>query len=215
MTDGTQMLIGYAGNNGHEYTSIGKLLVADGKLSRNTLSLPAIRRYFQGHPEELDIYTRRNERFVFFKQYAENTWPAGSLGVEVTALRSLATDKSVFPRGLPTLVVTRIPTGTSGSQSFDQFMADQDTGGAIRAPGRADIYMGAGPEAEHIAGQQLYEGRLYYLILKPQYVSRWLPTPPQEGPGSAGPGPKAGRNPGKANAAPDQAGGTTSPEPVD
>lgn len=182
MTDGTEMLIGYAGNNGHAYTSIGKLLVSDGKLSRNTLSLPAIRAHFKQNPQELDQYTRRNDRFVFFKAYDKNTWPAGSLGVEVIAMRSLATDKSVFPRGLPLLVVTQIPGSTYGnalaggandSRPFEQFMADQDTGGAILAPGRADIYMGTGQQAEHIAGQQLYEGRLYYLILKPQRVSQW------------------------------------------
>ena len=45
-------------------------------------------------------------------------------------------------------------------------MLDQDTGGAIRAPGRADIYMGEGDEAETLAGGQYAEGELFYLFLR-------------------------------------------------
>jgi membrane-bound lytic murein transglycosylase A len=45
---------------------------------------------------------------------------------------------------------------------------DQDTGGAIRAPGRCDLYMGVGPDNERRAGAEYSEGRLYYLIAKDQ-----------------------------------------------
>ena len=51
-----------------------------------------------------------------------------------------------------------------------QFMLDQDTGGAINAPGRADIFMGIGATAEILAGGQYAEGRLYYFFLKPGEV---------------------------------------------
>ena len=42
--------------------------------------------------------------------------------------------------------------------------------GAIRAPGRADIYCGLGDAAEHVAGRLAAEGRLFYLFLKPELV---------------------------------------------
>jgi membrane-bound lytic murein transglycosylase A len=45
-------------------------------------------------------------------------------------------------------------------------MLDQDTGGAIRTAGRADIYLGVGPNAERLAGSTKVEGQLYYLFLK-------------------------------------------------
>ncbi|MCC7204757.1 MAG: MltA domain-containing protein [Phycisphaeraceae bacterium] len=166
MTDGSVMHIGYAGNNGYEYTSIGKLLVADGKIDKNRLSLPVIRAYFQQHPDELDKYILRNDRFVFFQEYPPASWPAGSLGFPVTPWRSLATDKSIYPRGNVTLVDTDTPSPSGGMHMFSQFMMDQDTGGAIRAAGRADIYMGVGPSAEQLAGRQAAEGRLYYFFLK-------------------------------------------------
>ena len=50
-------------------------------------------------------------------------------------------------------------------------MLDQDTGGAIRAPGRADLYLGAGPMSELLAGRQKNEGQLYYFFLKPREVA--------------------------------------------
>ena len=53
-------------------------------------------------------------------------------------------------------------------------MLDQDTGGAIRAPGRADIYMGVGPTAETLAGGQYAEGVLYYYILKPELIPQYV-----------------------------------------
>jgi membrane-bound lytic murein transglycosylase A len=46
------------------------------------------------------------------------------------------------------------------------FALDQDTGGAIRAAGRCDIYMGVGDHAGEIAGGTHHEGRLYYLFIK-------------------------------------------------
>lgn len=163
LTDGTEMFIGYAGTNGREYTSIGRLLVADGALDKNTVSMPTIRDHFQEHPQQLDYYIRQNERFVFFQEYAGSDWPAGSLGFRVQDERSLATDKKIFPRGGVVLASTQLPDGTP----FRQLMLDQDTGGAIRAPGRADIYFGIGRAAEQLSGQQAAEGRLFYLFLTP------------------------------------------------
>ena len=173
MTDGTVMYVGFAATNGHEYTSIGQELIKDGKISPDKLSLPTLRAYFQTNPGELDGYIRRNDRFIFFREYEGDTWPAGSLGFKVTAGRSLATDKSIFPRACVVLVTT--DKGPSGGWALPpaQLMLDQDTGGAIRAPGRGDIYFGIGPSAEASAGRQAAEGRLYYILLKRDRVQGW------------------------------------------
>ena len=100
-----------------------------------------------------------------------SNWPAGSLGVRVTEGASIATDKKIFPRGGVTLVNTRTPTISRGPENFSRFMLDQDTGGAITAADRADLYMGIGATAEILAGGQYFPGSLYYLILKPEYVA--------------------------------------------
>lgn len=183
LPDGRVMHVGYAGTNGHDYTSIGQLLIEEGKLDRNTLSLSAIRSYFRANPIELDRYISKNDRYVFFQQYDGDKWPAGSLGFKVTPMRTLATDKTIFPRGSVVFATTSFPSSTGpGMRQFDQLMLDQDTGGAIRAAGRADIYVGIGDRAEQVAGRQAAEGQLYYLLLKPERVQVWYDRMRSTGP---------------------------------
>jgi membrane-bound lytic murein transglycosylase A len=194
LADGSSMYIGYSGNNGHEYTGLGATLLKEGVIPAEKLSLAAIRAYFAGKEDQLEKYIARNERFVFFTEYDGTTWPAGSLNVKVTPLRTLATDKEIFPRGAIVVVNTKVAGGggaaapeapakgdgksdaaapVAATHTFNQFMLDQDTGGAIRAAGRGDIYMGIGPEAEQLAGAQFAEGRLYYFFLKNDRVLEW------------------------------------------
>ncbi|MHC4087879.1 MAG: 3D domain-containing protein, partial [Planctomycetota bacterium] len=83
--------------------------------------------------------------------------------------RTIATDKSIFPRGCLTFISTTLPKATIGQvvlQPYSGFALDQDTGGAIRAPGRCDIYIGQGDTAGELAGRIYQEGKLYYLFLK-------------------------------------------------
>ena len=123
-------------------------------------------------------YISRNPRFVFFRN--EDGQPRGSINEPVTALRSIATDKSVYPRACLAFLSTALPqaNGSGVSQArYQGFALDQDTGGAIRAPGRCDVYMGQGDTAGKLAGQTYREGRLYYLFIKPAYQGVMPPKP--------------------------------------
>jgi membrane-bound lytic murein transglycosylase A len=165
LAEGGELRLGYAGNNGHEYTSVRNELTRDGKLTEKEANLATMREWAQAHPREATEYMGRNERYVFFTPIQGN--PRGSLNVEVTAERSLATDKALFPRGAVTFVDTHVTAGRShGGRPMSKFMLDQDTGGAIRTAGRADIYLGIGQAAERLAGSTKVEGQLYYLFLK-------------------------------------------------
>lgn len=171
MPDGELMTVGYAASNGHEYRSISKELVKDGRLNENQLSLSAMIDFFRTHKELVDTYVQRNPRYIFFKK--EEGEPRGSLNEPVTVMRTIATDKSIYPRGCLTFVSTTLPRVSGGSvvkEIYSGFALDQDTGGAIRAPGRCDVYMGVGEQAGKLAGQTYQEGRLYYLFLKPKTV---------------------------------------------
>jgi membrane-bound lytic murein transglycosylase A len=89
-------------------------------------------------------------------------------------LRTIATDKSIYPRACLAFISTTLPRaiGSEVSQEpYQGFALDQDAGGAIRAPGRCDVYMGQGDTAGRLAGQTYKEGRLYYLFIKPEYQS--------------------------------------------
>lgn len=171
LQDGELMYIGYAGKTDKEYTGLGNSVLEAGLLPPEKLSLRAIRRLYNRDPESINELINKNESFVFFKEYNGGNWPAGSLGVPVTAQRSIATDKKIFPRGGVVLVDTTVRSLTGEKKPFTQFMSDQDTGGAIRAPGRADLFMGVGPTAGIKAGGQYAEGKLYYLFLKPDSLA--------------------------------------------
>lgn len=159
--------VGYDGNNGYDYVSVGKKLIDDGKVPAAGMSLQAMIDFFKGNPSLIDQYININPRFVFFRVSEGN--PRGSLNEPVIERRSIATDKSVYPRAALAFISSRLPRQTNGqivNSVYTGFCLDQDTGGAIRAPGRCDIYMGVGDNAGKLAGHTYQEGRLYYLFLK-------------------------------------------------
>ena len=167
LPDGELITLGYAGNNGHEYRSINAELVKDNRIPAEEINLAKMISFFKQSPTLLDSYINKNPRFVFFRE--QDTPPVGSLNVEVTEMRTIATDKTVYPRGCLAFIETKLPRQKGSEiikQPFSGFMLDQDTGGAIRAPGRCDIYMGVGDQAGKLAGYTCEEGRLYYLFLK-------------------------------------------------
>lgn len=173
LSDGAVLRLAYAGSNGREYVSVARELQRDGKLREDELSLDEVLAYFDAHPEERTPYLQRNPRFIFFREEKSSSWPAGSLGVQLTPLRSLATDKEAFPPGGVALVTTRVSGPDAVARWTERFFLDQDTGGAIKSAGRADIYYGVGADAEKRAGQQYSDGRLYYLIIKPELEHSW------------------------------------------
>lgn len=164
LTDGREVRVGYAGKTDRPYTSIGMELVKEGKIRKSDLSLAAIREYFRRHPAEVAAYLHRNESFVFFT-FREGG-PYGSLNEPLTPLRSIATDKSVFPRACLAYVSATLPVDSPAARPVSFFALDQDTGGAIRSAGRCDLFYGTGPEKEALAGTTRGEGRLYYLFVK-------------------------------------------------
>lgn len=166
LTDGRPMYVGYAGKTDRAYKGLGAQLKEQRLVPSSQLSLRGVRDYFRDHPEKQMDFIYGSEHYVFFRDYEGGDWPAGSLGFRVTEKRSLATDKTIFPRGSLMFVDTDIPTYSAEFVPFKQMMLDQDTGGAIRAAGRADIFMGIGKAAEYIAGKQYRKGKMYYIFLK-------------------------------------------------
>jgi membrane-bound lytic murein transglycosylase A len=75
-----------------------------------------------------------------------------------------------MPHGaLGFLVTTRPVAGVDGAverKPLSRFVLNQDTGGAIRSPGRVDVFWGRGPEAELSAGHMKDRGRMFYLVKK-------------------------------------------------
>jgi membrane-bound lytic murein transglycosylase A len=134
------------------------------------MSMQAIREYIVRHPEEAEEILGSNPSYIFFK--FEEGGPYGCLGEALTTGRSLAVDKTIFPMAGLSFVQTTKPVvdgdgGITGWEDCTRFMLNQDTGGAIKGPGRADIFWGNGPYAEIAAGHLKHEGALYFLVLAP------------------------------------------------
>jgi membrane-bound lytic murein transglycosylase A len=161
----------YHGSNGRPYRSIGKLLIEEQKIPREEMSMQKIRSYLHAHPEEMASVFNYNPSYVFFKIEPEG--PLGSINVLLTPGRSVALDRRIFPHAALAFIQTQKPVLNSAGHidrwvECRRFVLNQDTGGAIRGPGRADLFWGNGPYAEIAAGHLAHLGELYFLILKPE-----------------------------------------------
>jgi membrane-bound lytic murein transglycosylase A len=167
---GRDLLVHYQASNGRPYRSIGRYMIEKGFLAREEMSMQAIRKYLTENPGVLDEVLNYNPSYVFFRQ-VENG-PLGSLGVLLTPGRSVALDSKIFPKGALGFISCQKPLVNDqgdiiGWTKFSRFVLNQDSGGAIKGAGRADIFWGSGPYAELAAGHLQHEGDLYILIKKP------------------------------------------------
>lgn len=158
----------YDGQNGLPYKSIGKYLIDSGAMTREGMSMQGMREYLRDHPDELAGILGQNPSYVFFRM---DTGPSlGNIGVPLTPGRSIATDSRLFPKGALAIITTTKPEVENGVIKrwvpFTRFVVNQDTGGAIRGPGRVDLFWGEGQEAELGAGYMQQEGELYFLVRK-------------------------------------------------
>jgi len=171
LPDGAELSVGYAAQNGRPYRSIGRLLIDNGQIAKEEMSMQRLRRYLIDNPRQQSEIFAYNESYVFFR--VNPTGPLGSLEVPVTAGRSIATDARLFPKGALALMRTEIPIidadgQLAGWRPVTRFVLNQDTGGAIRGFRRADYYFGTGAAAGDMAGYMNRPGKLFFLALKNQ-----------------------------------------------
>jgi membrane-bound lytic murein transglycosylase A len=169
LSEGKDFLVHYQASNGRPYRSIGQYMIERGFLAREGMSMQAMRRYLTEHPEVRDEVLNQNPSYVFFQQVETGPW--GSLGVLLTPGRSVALDPKFFPKGALGFISGQKPLVNdqgeiTGWVEFSRFVLHQDSGGAIKGAGRADIFWGNGPYAELTAGHLQHEGELYVLIKK-------------------------------------------------
>ena len=156
--DGGSERIGYAGENGRPYTAIGRVLIAEGALTRANVSLASIRAWLKRNPARARAVMEADQSFIFFeeKPLGDITLgSAGTLGAALTPGASLAVDPRLNVLGAPYYVDAAPVRG---------LMIGQDTGGAIRGAVRGDVFFGFGEKAEASAGSMKSNGTLYVLL---------------------------------------------------
>jgi membrane-bound lytic murein transglycosylase A len=160
--DGSVMRIGYAADNGQNYTSIGILMRDRGLIGTGpgqyAASMQGLMQYLREHPDDGRALMNQNKAWVFFRELTGDG-PVGALGVPVRAHVSLATDPLFVPLGAPVFLNLDRPVASG-------LWVAQDTGGAIKGANRFDSFWGAGPDARVTAGGM--SGRGPALLLLPK-----------------------------------------------
>ena len=155
--DGTEMRVGYAGQNGRDYVAIGRLLRERAILPPGGANMESIKAWIRANPDEGRALMRENLSYVFFKELT-GPGPLGALNVPVTPRATVAADPNYTPLGAP------IYLARADRREIDGLWVAQDTGGAIKGPNRFDTFWGAGPEAVAIAGGMSATGEALILI---------------------------------------------------
>lgn len=162
LPDGRRVRVGYAEQNGHPYQSIGRWLVEKGELKLEQASMQGIQGWARAHPKRLNELLNANPSFVFFRELPDNGGgPLGTLGVPLTAGRSIAVDPRAVPLGAPVFLSTTQPLS---GQPMQRLVMAQDTGGAIKGAVRADLFWGFGAEAGAQAGRMRQKGEMWVLL---------------------------------------------------
>ena len=157
LTDGSVIRVGYDGRNGHEYISIGQILIKRGVFSAENISGHAIKNWLTLNPQIADELLYQNPSYIFFKVMSdleEEVGPIGTSNSSLEELRSIAVDPQYIPLGSPVWIEIK------GSYPLNRLMVAQDTGSAIKGPSRVDIFFGRGDDAEKMAGQIKDYGRV-------------------------------------------------------
>jgi membrane-bound lytic murein transglycosylase A len=167
LPNGRILRVGFDGQNGQPYVPIGRIMVADGYLAANNVSFQTISAWLKAHPDQAPALMEQNPRYVYLRPLGplpDNLGAPGTLGVPLTAGRSLAVDKTDIPLGTPVFLVTTDPiTGAP----INRLTIAQDTGGGIHGAAAADLFFGAGPQAERTAGSMQQPGQLFLLLPRP------------------------------------------------
>lgn len=158
LPDGGVMRIGYAGQNGRDYTGIGKLMRDRGLLGPGQASMQGIMAWLRANPEQGRAIMRENKSFVFFQELT-GAGPLGAMGYPVAGWTSVAADPKFVPLGAP-VFLSMDRTDATG------LWVAQDTGGAIKGANRFDTFWGAGDEARAIAGGMSARGTAWLLLPK-------------------------------------------------
>ena len=171
LPDGNTIRVGYAASNGRPYRSIGRYLIDQGLLDEKNISMNRIREYIQSNPVRAEEIFNYNERYIFFRLLPDCEGPQGALGVPLTPRRSIATDLTIFPPGALAYLQSRQPELDEsgrivGWKPLHRFVLNQDTGGAIKGPGRVDLFFGSGERAGAAAGEMKEEGKIFFLLAK-------------------------------------------------
>ncbi|WP_337659928.1 murein transglycosylase A [Anderseniella sp. Alg231-50] len=164
LREGGSARLGYAAKTGLPYTAIGKVLIDRRQMTREEMSMQALRAWLKNNPDQARQVMWENKSYVFFRELPDTgSGPIGAQQLPLTPLRSLAVDRRFWALGVPLWVSTTV-YANGRLVVFDRLMVAQDTGSAIRGAARGDVFMGSGRQAGLDAGGMDQAGDLTALV---------------------------------------------------
>jgi membrane-bound lytic murein transglycosylase A len=174
LPDGRVIKAKFASTNSLKFKGWLTAMVEAGALPREGISPEKGQQYLDEHPGKVRSILSMNKRYVFFKleQPADpEEGPAGTYGLPLTGWRSVAVDNALVPMGTLAFMRVNAPDVDAdgklvGRKQDSRFVFCQDTGGAIKGPGRVDFFAGNGKKATTFAFKLWDQGQMYFLVLK-------------------------------------------------
>ncbi len=166
---GELLRLNYIASNGKPYTPVGRILIDDGIVPPEEMTMDRIRQYMEQNPEEGAALRLKNRSYVFFSEteLGAHDECIGAQGIALTPGRSIAVDPNIHVYGTPIWIDAKFPLkGEAPVDTFQHLTVAQDTGSAIRGAARADIYFGHGEDIPHIAGRIKQFGKFVMLVPK-------------------------------------------------
>lgn len=161
LPDGSMIRVGYSGNNGRRYRSVGQELVRRGIYQSSQVSAAVIRNWVIRNPEAGRELLQTNPSYVFFREVRgvpPEAGPLGAMNRSISTLRTVAVDPEFTPLGAPVWIEKK------GARPLRRLMIAQDTGSAIKGAQRADLFYGTGDKAGRDAGRIRDTGRMIVLL---------------------------------------------------
>ena len=153
LPDGRAVRVLYDGRNGRPYTAVAKLIVQEGHLPLEGLTLARWTGWLRDHPDIARRLIRANASYIFFRLAPVEDpalGPPGAANAPLKPGRSLAVDASLWRYGLPFWLAGPLPDAAPGE--IGRLVIAADTGSAIVGPARGDLFVGTGAQAGIAAG---------------------------------------------------------------
>ncbi|MEI7481557.1 MAG: MltA domain-containing protein [Elusimicrobiota bacterium] len=174
LPDGKFIKANFASTNSLKFKGWLTALVEMGGLPREGLSHEKGKQYIAEHPDQERAIMSQNQRYTFFKleQITDpEEGPAGTYGFPLVGWRSIAIDNALVPMGALAFMSVTTPDvddngAILGRKQDKRFVFCQDTGGAIKGPGRVDFFAGNSAKARTFAFKLWDPGALYLLVIK-------------------------------------------------
>ncbi|HEY2178520.1 MAG TPA: MltA domain-containing protein [Caulobacteraceae bacterium] len=165
-SDGTRRKAVYAGDNGAPFVGIAAPMRARGLLGDAETSGETIHAWLAAHRgEEAAAIMRLDPRYVFFSLAPDDgADPFGAAGARLIAGRSVAVDPAWHAMGELLWLDAAAPALSGAFPAYRRLAVALDTGGAIKGPVRADLYLGRGEAAGAEAGRVRHALALWRLV---------------------------------------------------